>query len=478
MPTKNELLAVHPEYKNWFPEWEFFIRSYFGGKRYRDGQYLFEYPLESASNFKRRKEQAFYYNNCKPIIDIFVSLLYKREPTRNYGALTNDPLFDNFLADADMEGNTYSQFMREVNRWASVYGRVSVVVDKSTAGVETQAQAIEGDIRPYASIITPENVIGWTYIRLPNGRIVLDAIKIVESWGGTERPTVIRVWNRTTWRLFTVDPKATGKEDIIPGKTGVHNLGIVPVVNFYNQNSGVKMIGISDIEDVAGINRNIYSLCSNGQEIVENTAFPMLALPDRKTGASEEVETGVSSILSFDPDVAGKSPYWMEPPHTSLPAIEVRIERNVKEIYRIANLSGIKTSDSKQPWSGIAMDIENQQRDASLAEKADNMEQAEIQVLKIWALWEEKEFDGSIEYSNDFSLKDLDRDIQNTLDTIQRGGIEGSPTFVKELHKKLNRDLLPRVDAETTKTINDEIDASEIKIEGGGDGSSSAESSE
>jgi hypothetical protein len=278
-----------------------------------------------------------------------------------------------------------------------------------------------------------------------------------------ERPTVIRIWDRTAWRLFTIDPKKGDSANINPVKVGVHNLGVVPVVNFYNQNSGTKMIGISDIEDISYINRNIYSLCSNAQEIVENTAFPMLALPDRKTGASEEVETGVTSILSFDPDIAGKSPYWMEPPHTSLPAIEIRIERNVKEIYRIANLSGIKTSASKQPWSGIAMDIENQQRDASLVEKADNMEQAEIQLLNIWALWEGKTFDGSIEYSNDFSIKDLDRDTQNTLDTIQRGGLNGAPTFLKELKKKLNRNLLPKVDAKTTEAINAEIDASEIK---------------
>lgn len=475
MPTKEELLAVHPEYKIWFPEWELFIRSYFGGKRYRDGGYLFQYPLESNNNFTRRKAQAFFYNNCKPIVDIFVSLLYKREPTRVYGSLTNDPLFDSFLADADMEGNTFSQFIREVNRWASVYGRVSVVVDKSPVGVETQAQAIESDVRPYTSIITPENVIDWSFSRLSNGRLALDWIKIVESWGGTERPTIIRIWDRMRWRLFTVDPKKGNNTNVNPNTIGIHNLGVVPVVTFYNQNSGVKMIGISDLEDTSYINRNIYSLCSNAQEIIENTAFPMLALPDRKTGASEEVETGVSSILSFDPDVAGKSPYWMEPPHTSLPAIEIRIERNIKEIYRIANLSGIKTSDSKQPWSGIAMDIENQQRDASLAEKADNMEQGEIQLLKIWALWEGKKFDGSIEYSNDFSLKDLDRDIQNTLDTIQRGGLEGAPTFIKELQKKLNRNLLPKVDAETTKAINDEIDASEIKT---GDEDGSAESAE
>jgi hypothetical protein len=469
MPTKKELLAQHPEYKIWIPEWELFIRSYFGGKRYRDGGYLFKYPLESQPNFDRRKAQAFFYNNCKPIVDIFVSLLYKREPTRTYGSLANDPLFDSFLADADMEGNTFSQFIREVSRWASAYGRVSVVVDKSIAGVETQAQAIEGDIRPYTSIITPENIIDWSYLRLSNGRVVLDWIKIVESWGGDTRPTIIRIWSRTDWRLFTVDPKKGETANIIPQKVGIHNLGVVPVVTFYNQNSGTRMIGISDIEDISYINRNIYSLCSNAHEIIENTAFPMLAMPDTKGGASEEVETGPTSILPFNPDFAGASPYWMEPPHSSLSAIEVRIERNVKEIYRIANLSGIKTSDSKQPWSGIAMDIENQQRDASLVEKADNMEQAEIQLLSIWALWEEKTFDGSIEYSNDFSLKDLDRDIQNTLDTIQRGGLEGAPTFVKELQKKLNRNLLPKVDAETTEAINDEIDASEIQT-GGEDG--------
>ena len=129
---KEELLRRHTDYDDWVSEWSFYARSYFGGKRYRDGDYLIKHSRESDNAYTRRKSQAYYYNYCRPVVDTFVSLLYKRLPTRNYGAISKNPLFNEFLKNADLEGNTYEQFIREAQRYASIYGRVSVIIYKPT----------------------------------------------------------------------------------------------------------------------------------------------------------------------------------------------------------------------------------------------------------------------------------------------------------------------------------------------------------
>ena len=447
--TINELKKTHPLYDEWNAEWLFYMRSYFGGKHYRDGDYLQKHPLESEENYTRRKDLAFFYNLCAPVVDIFNSLLYNTQPERTYGSLANDSLFKSFLADADFNGNTYEQFIMEAQRFASMYGRVSILIDKSSFDVTTRATQEQFDIRPYMAIITPENILDWKYISDVSGRKVLGYVKIQED------VNTYKIWTPFGWELYVVEEGQTG--EIKPTLTGEHDLGQVPIVNLYNKTTLKRMLGVSDLEDIAYINKNTYSLCSDATEIVENTAFPMLAVPEERGGDDDPKKVGPKNILQFDPNEQNSKPYWLETTHTSLEAVENRIERNAREIYAIAQLAGIKTNESIQPMSGIALSQENQQRNASLSEKAVNMEQGERKILELVARWQGKEkFDGEIKYIENYDITDLNADVINILSTLQQAGLE-SKTMVRELHKKLSRDLLPKVAEDTQDTIDDEI---------------------
>lgn len=459
--TRDELKATHPDYDYYLAPWQFFIRSYWGGKAYRDGNYLLQHPFESPENYARRKATAYYYNYCRPIVDIFVSHLFKKPPSRDFGSLTDDPLFKSFLEDADLEGKSYSQFMRDAQRFAGIYGRVSIIVDKPSAVAKTRAEEISGDIRPYCSLITPENLFDWAFIRTPDGRTILDMVKIYE--GGN-----YRIWTRTGWELWEVtSDEKDGEVKLI--ESGKHDLGEIPIVNLYNLHSGFRMVGISDIQDIADVNKNIYYLCSDAKEIIENAAFPMLAMPYAR-GGEEEKEVGPKNILQFDPSEPNSKPYWLEPPHSSLSEIREWIKQDIEEIHRTARLRGVRGQDSKQPWSGIALDMENNMRDAALKEKADNVEKAEKDILRLWGLWEKKKFDGVIDYPSDFSLRDLDRDMDNSIKAIDAG--VPSPKFLKETYKKIARGTLPKVDDATRREISEEIDSANIQVqpESGGTG--------
>jgi len=238
---------------------------------------------------------------------------------------------------------------------------------------------------------------------------------------------------------------------------GWHGLGEVPLVNLYNKISGTRMLGISDIQDIADINRNIYYLCSDAREIIENTAFPMLALPYSRGDANER-EVGPRNILQFDPAEPNARPYWLEAPHSSLTEIREWVRHDIEEIYRIAKLGGVKAAeDHGSARSGVAIELEYQQLYSTLSEKADNLEQAESRVLELWARWEGSSFDGYIDYPDDFSVKDLDRELQNAM-KAQEAAI-GSPTFRKELQKRIALSVLPKAGEEVLCRICDEIDS-------------------
>lgn len=448
--TKAELEKTHPDYDANIESWEFFIRSYFGGKMYRDGNYLLQHPFESSANYRRRRETSYFYNYCGPIVDIFVSHLLRKDARRDYGSLTGDRLFNAFYWDADLEGSTFRHFIREAQRLASIYGRVSVVVDKPGLKTSTRAEAEELGIRPYVALVTPENLLDWSYSRDAAGRLLLDTVKIKEA------PGVYRTWDRECWELWKV---IKGENEPVLADAGFHGLGEVPLVNLYNKRSGIRMTGISDIQDIADINRNIYYLSSDAKEIIENTAFPMLAMPYAR-GGPEEKEVGPRNILQFDPSEPNAKPYWLEAPHSSLSEIREWVRQDINEIYRIAKMGGVKAAEDFQTVkSGVALELEYQQLYSALSEKADNLEQAETNILRLWAKWEGRVFDGVIDYPDDFSVLDLDRDLRNAVTALSAD--IGSATFKKEVRKKISGMVLTKTDESVLAQINSEIDSNE-----------------
>ncbi|MBI5971421.1 MAG: phage portal protein [Deltaproteobacteria bacterium] len=446
--TKEELEKTHPHYDAFVKEWRFYISAYFGGRLYKEGNYLLQHPFESPANYRRRREISYYYNYCGPIVDILVSHLFRREAKRDFGSLSTDLLFNAFLKDADLDGSAFAHFMRDAQRLSAIYGRVSIIVDRPKSAAGTQAEARSAGLRPYVSVVTPENLLDWSYSRSDIGRPVLEMIKIREDAG------LYRIWTRQRWELWQAGEKEKEARLVDAGE---HGIGEVPVVTLYNKRTGIRMVGISDIQDIADINKNIYYLCSDAKEIIENTAFPMLAVPYSRGETPAEV--GPKNIMQFDPAEPNSKPYWLEAPHSSLSEIREWVRQDIEEIYRIAKMGGVRSvEDFSGPRSGAAIELEYQQLYSVLSEKADNLEHAEGQILELWAKWEGKTFDGKIDYPDDFSVMDLDRDLQNAIKA--QAAVVESGTFKKELQKKIASSVLPKIGIETLKRIGEEIESS------------------
>ena len=449
--NKEFLTTKHDLWHSNIANWEFYIRSYLGGNDYKNGYYLHRYILESPEEYDARIRHTPLDNHCKNVVQIYTSFLWRVPPTRDYGSLDGDLQLNSFLLDADLDGRSFNTIMREVQMNASIYGNCWVIVDKPQSNAKTRAEELDQDIRPYISIYTPENIINWNYKRSASGRFYLDLLIVVEDVN--EERAIIKVFTEETISTYHVEEytkeHADGKVKLLEEIDNPINK--IPAVNVYNLRGNKRPIGISDLSDVAFLQQSIYNDYSEKEQLIRLANHPSLV----KT-PNVEASAGAGAIIEIPEDLeANLKPYIIQPSGQNLDGIMKCIQNKVDAIDRITHMGSVRAT-SGQIASGIALQTEFQLLNARLSEKADYLENAEEQIWSLFASWQDKEFDGSINYPDTFDIRDWANDLQY-LQMAKASGIK-SETFNKEIDKQIAETVIDN--NETIKTINDEIDAS------------------
>lgn len=401
MNEKEQLVSSNDHWKRNIDRWQFLINSYWGGQDYKEGQYLTPYIMESAGEYEERLQNTPLDNHVKAVVAIYNSFLFRQPPKRLFGNLTNDPGLNAFLKDADLDGRNFNAVMRDISTYASVYGNCWIVIDKPTSNAYTRAEELNQGIRPYISIYTPENVLDWNYSRSPNGSYVLDYIKVFEGRSGP----------KNTYRIYTPEVISVISTDDTDDKITLeyempNALGIVPAVCVYGQRGPVKGLGISEVGDVADVQRAIFDEMNEGIQLLRLTNHPSLV----KT-ASTQAAAGAGSIIQMPEDLQGDlKPYLLQPSGASIDGILKSIVQKVEAIDRMAHMGGIRSIETRR-LSGVALATEFQLLNARLAEKADNLEHAEETLWRLYSLWQGTSWDGEIDYPDSFNIQDKYNDM-------------------------------------------------------------------
>jgi hypothetical protein len=115
------------------------------------------------------------------------------------------------------------------------------------------------------------------------------------------------------------------------------------------------------------------------------------------------------------------------------------IRHKVEAINRIAHTGAVRTT-KQQVSSGIALQTEFELLNARLSEKADNLELAEEQLFRCYAMFQNTEFDGEINYPDSFNIRDYAVDLQ--FFSMAKAMNLQSPTFNKEVDKEIVRAVI------------------------------------
>ena len=449
--TRQEIELQHPQYSGMMRRWEYFIRSYLGGKEYHDGKFLQQYLLELESEYLKRLNYTPLDNHARNVIDIYSSFLFRVPPTRELGTLSDDPSVDQFLKDADFEGRSFDALMREVQNYASVYGHCWLIVDKPSTNVMTRAEELEQGIRPYINIYTPENVLDWKYTRSPQGYYYLEYVKVRESIESDKE--VYKIWYED--KIDTVFLPTNNRDEPVLAESIPNPIMRIPAVILYNQRSPMRGIGVSDLTDIADLQKCIYNELSEIEQIIRISNHPSLV----KTRDTEAVG-GAGSIIEIPDNLdANLKPYILQPSGSNLDGVIKSIMHKVDAINRLSHVGAIR-STGERVQSGIALRTEFQLLNARLAQKAKLMELAEEQIWRLFALWQETVFDGEIVYPATFDIRDWATDLE-LLQTAKASNVKSS-TFNKEIDKQIARTVIE--DDETLVTIDQEIDQNTVAI--------------
>ena len=444
--TRDQALDTHKDYKENITNWEYYIRSYNGGYDYMVGQYLNRYNLELDNEFNQRLANTPCDNHCKNIIQIYSSFLFRVKASRDFGNMADESSLEFFLKDADLDGNNFSTVMKQAQNYASIYGHTMLILDKPKVQTTTKAEEINQEIRPYLSIITPENILDWNFKRQLNGKYVLDYLKIreeVDKDGGS----YIRMWFED--RVDTVYVEDGGAEPRLID-TADNQIGKIPAVILYNAKSHKRGIGQSDLTDIADLQKSIYNEFSEIEQLIRLTNHPSLV----KTGGVN-ASAGAGAVIEMPEEMdSNLKPYLLQPSGQNLVAIMDSINNKVESINRIAHTGAVRTTKT-QITSGVALQTEFELLNARLSEKADNLQLAEEQIFKCYAEYQNANFDGEINYPDSFNIRDYASDL---VFYQQAKSISvPSVTLNKEIDKEIARAVVD--DDEKLGLIFDEIDA-------------------
>lgn len=376
--------------------WRFLLVSYLGGEDYKRYQLLTRYQLETDVEYSQRINQTPLHNHCKSVINVYNSFLFQKPPERNLGDLANLPEVEDFLDDADLDGRSLNAFMKELSTWASVFGHAWILVSKPNIGAVTKADELTAGVRPYVSILSPLSVIDWRWERNAIGRYELRYVKYIEDINGNIQ--TIKEWTpeSITTHEVNYDTRLETLVSVEPNQ-----LGMIPMILCYHQQSPVRGFGVSAIQDIAATQKFIYNQLSEAEQAIRLDNHPTLA----KTNETQ-ASAGAGSIITMPENLdPGLKPFLLETSGAQISAIYETIDHAVNAIDLMANTGSVRATAAKL-LSGVAMQTEFQLLNAKLAEMADNLELAEESMWTIFAAYQGTTWSGEIKYEDGYGIQD------------------------------------------------------------------------
>ncbi|HML33844.1 hypothetical protein [Sporomusa sphaeroides] len=438
-------------------DYTFLSDAYHGEGGFKNGDYLIKHPREPAEKFTKRKELSYYLNYVAPVVNSHVDPVFRVEAARDWGAETSsskrrrrrkdNDLFSGFFKDVTTTGAPLPKFMKSAARIAKLQAVAFIVVDNATEQPGNMAAVLKSRAYPYAYIVKPKQVTNYQVNKA--GKLISITYTVAaDNSGSNGQKTETWTWTETTWKCIG----AEGGE-----KSGEHKLYRVPVVPLFGKDRDPgDMKPQSEFYNMARVNKRIFNLCSEIDELIRNQSFSVFTYPMGNDQDQEDVKkivTGTENAMGYDGTLSNKPEYTTP---DSAPLEQLRQERKdlIAELYRMAELSHVTGVQEKVSGVAKAWDFETTNR--TLADFANNCEQAERDIAVLFELWTNSKVNYDVKYSDDFGIVDVTAELDKVgkaLD-LNIGG-----TFNKAVKKKAVDVYLNDLPEEEFDAIIEDIEA-------------------
>lgn len=423
-------------------EYELLHDAYYGTGMFAAGGALQKHPREDTKNYTFRQSLSYFLNHTAPIINACVDPIFKDTISRNYN---ENELFETFLNDVDRLGTTLQEFMRYNSTQAKIYGVMYILVDNVSEIGETVADQVNNRQLPYLVAIEPKSIYKW----LVNDIGELDSFTYTTTVFDDEgkAKTQYHEWTRTSWTL------KNDEEKIIA--TGEHNLGKVPIVQWFGRSSRkIDILPPPEYLAIARTNHQVYHLCSLLTQILNMQTFSTLTLPDNGQGV-DDITLGTNNVLMY-PAESSHAPAFIAPDRGPAEIIMAVIKMLVDDMYRLSGINSV--IGVQEAKSGVAKQWDFERTNQRLADFSVQCESAEKDIIELFELWTNMNIDYKCDYPREFKINDITDSLAQSQAVLDLG--LGSNTLKVETGKKVLDSYMPNIEPETFDEIVAEIEES------------------
>ena len=241
--------------------------------------YLPKEDGEAEKSYISRLSKATYFDAFNSTIDGLSGLIFKNSIV--YGE--DIPIqLESMIENADAQGNHMDVLVERMFKKALQKGLSFALIDLPKAeNVKTRADEQKLGIRPYVTIIAPENITSWK-TRVENGQLILSQVKIREfieeedpaNPYGTKTIEQYRILEIGSYTIIRKDEKQKQDVMIDEGSTG---LNFIPLVCL-NLEGGEFFSAMPPFIDLAELNIAHYQIFSDSRHSAHISSVPVLKM--------------------------------------------------------------------------------------------------------------------------------------------------------------------------------------------------------
>jgi hypothetical protein len=476
--------------------WRFLLESYNGGPEYlykgiaahsstgvRQGlseinrTNLFKNLKEGNGEYLERMLRSHRKNYSKKVVDQIRSFIARKPPMRK--TEDADTALAEYWKNADGRGRDIDRFMALATQWLAAMGVIWILVDKPMNEFDSFDDELDSGL-PFARIFFPFDVLDSGFDSLGHLKWVLvREVRREDDDPMAESPVEEHfvLWDRQTWRVFRQNPNSeeAKTKPFIEVESGEHGLGVVPFRRVMFSESDDPFVAGGLLDDIAYLDRSVFNKQSQLDTIIVDQTFSQLVMPTdgvilnspnrSETGAdaieaSRELtrsrlqEMGTKRMFLFN-GLSQHPPRYISPDGISLEGIQKEIDKEIKEIYRLAGLLG-EVGREVKTQTGVSKAYDFDRLNKVLSFVAQELELADKWIAKIVMRWMALDTPRElpvdlVQYPENFDIMGL----LELLDIAVRSDEYGldSPTADTELRRMVTVKLLPGLTEETLRTI-------------------------
>jgi hypothetical protein len=407
----NDLLKPSPLMATIMNQLNLMRNAYEGGTQFKR-IVLLKKPSESPALYQDKLNNVASLPICKSMITELIDIIFDQKPNRELAFVTQNgqslaapPWFEDFLENADLQDNEFSDFMEHTATVAAVEGWAWVFVDLP--------EEVNVNNRPYLTLIPAQHVLDWKVFN-EDGISTLTYLKVVEYQD--DQCKRIKVWERgtvggvtdegetiptipTTATLYVV-PTVGGTASVatvepeevyeFPADYPIPAVQVMPVKDIQN-----NIIGISDLTDVADMQREWLRLEAEAYDSIR------FSKPIIRVDSGIKVPAGGGGIVHGAKDCMEVH---------AIPVMDVQQIRE-QQASLITSFDGYTgrggtRAVAEQVQSGISIVEERKSLHKKAQTRARALEKVEQNILTLVCYMMGIEWCGDVEYNSDYEARD------------------------------------------------------------------------